>query len=553
MEKKTLKYKINRKIESIVSQSRYLSLRPKYLSRNNNLYYNYKSFKNDLYDYKYTKNIVKNYVKKNNDSGLEKQKIYNYFIGGVINLCTNLLNGDYNNIFLRYKRIIKDHRNGDLYSFFKNIDESDDKNILLYIFFYIIPKTRFIIEKVKISDSRNDIDSNVGKLGYFVYNKDSDSNILHSLNMERFVNYHRLDIILNRINNISKIIPYNNEESNKNLKINNFYSEKKFKSTYKKKYDKHCFDDYYNIDNVIFKKYTILLDIPLEFFNENIELIRSYETLQNSSNLKIKFYTYNNKIKRMVYGIKNSLYKKSAIFHFKSQSGFSNLIGDNSKYKQNKETILNILIYCLRSLKENNRIQKKIEIIVVFYYLFIYLMPFLLGTSSISEIALYTLWNTYINIDGRKPLNINKNTMIDVEALSLTYTQFYYNCFNKESKDDIYTPYFLNNKEIKKLKKLEKNLNVKLLQKKINNLKKNITINLENLENNNILSIKDELREKLKIFEKNLKNIKNLQKKIKNFTINNENSNSLSDKEELRKELNKLKKTLHEKLLENNN
>jgi len=524
MEKEIFKNIINRKIDLI-------ALKPKYLSRNNNIYYNYKSFKNDLYDYKYTKNIVKNYVKKNNKSGLEKQKIYNYFIGGVINLCTNLLNGDYNDIFLRYKKIIRDHKNGDLYTFFKNIDESNNKNILLYIFFYIIPKTRIIIEKVKLNNPINDINSNIGKLSYFVYDGDSDSNILHSFNMERFVNYYRLDIILNRIKNISRNIRYNNKESNKNLKKNNFFSEKIFKNTYKKKYDKHCFDDDYDINNVIFKKYTIYLDIPFKFFNKNIRLIPSYKKLQETSNLQIKFYTYNNEIKRMVYGIKNIQEKKSVVFHFISQAGFLNRIGRNRiEYNKNKETILNILIYCLKLLKESNRIEKKIEIIVVFYYLFIYLMPFILGTSSISEISLYTLWNTYINIDGKKPLNINKNTMIDVEALSLTYTQFYYNCFNKESEDDIYTPYFLNDIGIKKI---EKKLHIKLLEKKIKKIKKNISNYTINIENNNSLYNKEELYRKLRKFEKILNKIKNLKKKIKNFTINIENSNSLFDKEEL--------------------
>lgn len=338
MEEETLKNRINRKIDII-------SLKSKYLSRTNNIYHNYKSFKNDIYNYKYTKNIVKNHVKKNIESGLEKQKIYNYFIGGVINLCTNLLSGDYNNILLKYNKIIGTRKNNHLRILFENINNSNYKNILLYIFFYIIPKTRLLIEKVKLDSLKNDLDSNISRLCNFEYNKDCDSNNTHSLNMERFVNYHRLDIILNRIKDISINIPYNNQTSNRDFRQNKFFSEKKYKSIYKKEYDEHCLDDEYDINNVIFKKYKIILDIPLEFFNKDIELGYLYKTLQSSSNLQIKFYTYNNEIKRMVYGIRNSSYTKSIKFHFISQSGFFNLVGNNMlNYIKNKETILKILI-----------------------------------------------------------------------------------------------------------------------------------------------------------------------------------------------------------------
>ena len=542
MEKETLKNKINKKIDLI-------SLKPIYLSKNNNIYINYKSFKNDIYNYKYTKNIVKNHVKKNKESEIEKQKIYNYFVGGVINLCTNLLSGDYNNIFLKYNKIIGSRKNNHLRILFENINNSNYRNILLYIFFYIIPKTRLLIEKVKLNSLKNNSDSNISRLYNFYYNKDCDSNHTHSFNMERFINYDRLDIILYRIKDISINIPYNNNNSNRDFKQNKFFSEKIHKSTYKKKYDIHCLDNEYDINNVIFKKYTILLDIPLKFFNKDIKLQDLYKTLQNSSNLQIKFYTYNNEIKRMVYGIKKTYYRRSTEFYPISQSGFFNLIGNNSFiYKQNKETILNILIYCLRLLKESNIIEKKIEIIVVFYYLFIYLMPFISGTSSISEIALYTLWNTYINIDGRRPLNINKNTMIDVEALSLTYTQFYYNCFNKETEDDIYTPYFLNDIGVQKI---EKKLHIKLLEKKIKKLKRNISDYTINIENNNSLYNKEELYRKLRKYEKILNKIKNLKNKIRNFTINIENNNSLFDKQELYRELRKLESSLHKHLLNN--
>jgi len=71
-------------------------------------------------------------------------------------------------------------------------------------------------------------------------------------------------------------------------------------------------------------------------------------------------------------------------------------------------------------------------------------MPFKLGTASVGEMAIYTLWNTYVKDETGKsiPLKINVNTLIDIEALSLPYSVFYENCI-KESSNSIYTPYFI--------------------------------------------------------------------------------------------------------------
>ena len=68
-------------------------------------------------------------------------------------------------------------------------------------------------------------------------------------------------------------------------------------------------------------------------------------------------------------------------------------------------------------------------------------MPFILGTASIAETSLYILWDVYINIEGNKPLILNPNTMIDVEVLSLQFTDFYNNCFNNDNSK--YTPYIM--------------------------------------------------------------------------------------------------------------
>ena len=63
-------------------------------------------------------------------------------------------------------------------------------------------------------------------------------------------------------------------------------------------------------------------------------------------------------------------------------------------------------------------------------------MPFSAGTASIAELSLYTLSIYYLG----SQININKNVMLDVEALTLPFNIFYENCF-KEEPNNIYLPY----------------------------------------------------------------------------------------------------------------
>lgn len=456
------------------------------------IFNNLKEFNNTMYNYRYTKNIIKDYVK--NDK-LLNQQIYNYFFGGIINLSCRLLINPYeiNNRIIKIERSDKMKQ---LNRLFRDVNDNISRKCLLYIFFYMIPKTRSMIEIIK---TRN-LSNRFGFLYGYKYCNISDFTHDHSFNMDRFVDYNRLDKILNNIKNLSENIAYYDELTIDDLRNYGFITEKIQKS-YDKKYDKNCFDNNYNISSIQFKKYTIRLDIPLDFFSKNKSLIDSYRILQETSELKIKFYTYNNKVKRLVYGIKNPSHNKRITkIHNISLAGFFNLIGNTQEiYYNNVTTILNILTYCLILLRHKINIEKKKEIITVFYYLMIYYMPFSLGTSSISEMSLYTLWNTYININGFEPLYINKNTMIDIEALSLPYTEFYHNCFNKTIRD-IYTPYFLNDEQF--------------IEQKINILRQEISTFKINYDNNDSLSYKeDKIREinQLKIL---LKNIKSIKKKI---------------------------------------
>jgi hypothetical protein len=84
-------------------------------------------------------------------------------------------------------------------------------------------------------------------------------------------------------------------------------------------------------------------------------------------------------------------------------------------------------------------------------------MPFYLGTSSIAEMFLYSLWKYYI----RKIIKIRQEVILDIEALTLPYDIFIKNCLEKDDKEEnreninsvinnkypknniIYTPYLI--------------------------------------------------------------------------------------------------------------
>ena len=98
-----------------------------------------------------------------------------------------------------------------------------------------------------------------------------------------------------------------------------------------------------------------------------------------------------------------------------------------------------------KGVKNSNKDTKKerITYILVFYYLFILLMPFERGTASIAEMAFYSLWDTYIS--EYPSIKLNSFILFDVEALTLPFNTFYKNFFEKD-EDDItgYTPYWIN-------------------------------------------------------------------------------------------------------------
>jgi len=480
--KKTILQEIKNKIDNNIIFAR------NKLGLDNYLFNKFRSFNFNTYDNKYTRKIVKNYVSNKDRIKILNQIYYNYILGGSINLSIELLkNSNIKEINTLLKNVIKIspkmyELNDNLIYFYysylsKYIKTINSINLLLllkikkefiyllYIFIYTLSRVRIIIEFIK--NEKMSIISKYGKIELF--NRDSSNfSRSHPFNMERFVNYNRLDNILNNINKEDLIdITYSYYEhiiSNGLFSEFDFYPNKCIKNS--KKLDKLCprykEEKYYKIikpQKISFKKYIIRLDIPKDFFNDY--LLNIYNDLQRDTYIFIKFFTYGSSPKRLEYFIKkyknynNELSIDDNMYDDFCCSSFNNYLGNNyDNYKNNICILLIILSYCLSLLKSKdirdtilltieNDMDKIKKIIIIFYYLFIYLMIFKYGTASIAEISLFTLWNTYVNFNGNEPLILNENTMLDVEVLSLPFSQFYNNCFNKEFEENIYTPYFI--------------------------------------------------------------------------------------------------------------
>jgi len=442
------------------------------IKKNNNIEDNllakYLSFNFNVYNDKYTRKIVKNYVNDINRKKILDQIYYNYILSGTVNICIELLRNpdiDINNA-LDHLTITKQIKNKNLHNIRHRINQlydiensnstiHNEFNNLLYIFFYVIPYSRRIIEVVKKKIKA----SSYGEIDFKL-------NRTHRFNMERFINYKRLNIILNNINDDNMTLSISDVSIMNEINRNGLVSELEYCYSHGIIFNRDNISDicprtidYKILDNtkINFKKYIINLDIPINFFNSEY-LIGIYQELIRSSNMFIQYFTYDNEPKRLEYFVqKNESYNKNKKFNdnIDNHRTKSSCFNNNIQYIDNFSRILIILSYCLHLLKYEyirndilhnieNDMDKIKKIIIIFYYLFIYLMMFNLGTASIAEISLFTLWDTYVNNDLQQPLIINQNIMIDVEVLSMPFSKFYINCFNKEYEGDIYTPYFIN-------------------------------------------------------------------------------------------------------------
>jgi hypothetical protein len=361
---------------------------------------------------KFSRNLVTNYQNKS-------QYVYDYIVNCSISRTIDYLNKKYTFFEDRLKEMLKDKLLSSIIidainSIQNTIIDIDNKpyySKIIYILFFYLGIQRQIIYVLQ-----NNINNlNLSSYGVLKHNlfRDKLFEIHHPITMKRFENYeNRL------INNIYKILTIKNNS----IEIN-YFSE----INNNKNISYEIFFNLLNNKNNILTKNSLELgkkakyNIPF-IFNKNI-YISSYFIINNNKLIKNRYHGINN---------------------------MSNLEG--------RLYLLNIISYCLkildnnlnntRNLSETEETNKIIideikEFIIIIYYLIIFIMPFTLGTASISEMFLYSLWKKYIG----KKLKINDNIMLDVEALTLPYELFKKNCFEIDQEENNktikYTPYLI--------------------------------------------------------------------------------------------------------------
>ena len=165
------------------------------------------------------------------------------------------------------------------------------------------------------------------------------------------------------------------------------------------------------------------------FDNYKIRLIYNYLKYIGSSNISNDYIT--------IYVINiESIVHISCTFNFINDIysfDINQYITNNYKRYEYKTNTLRLIIQHFDNLQIAgiNINEKKRDIISIYYYIII-LMPFSLGTASIAEMFLYSLWKFYI---GTR-IEIRQSIMLDVEALSHTFDDFYKNCFNHDNNEN---------------------------------------------------------------------------------------------------------------------
>ena len=376
----------------------------------------------------YSRNLITNYKNKN-------QYVFNLIVSCTINKVINLLDeNNFDNIVFEMNNNISDIYKRKYIKRLITLQEINeeyrlDYNKLIYILFFYLGIQRNIInilQKYNINKTYpSDYISKYGLLWENFFNEKNKKNekyITHPLSMKRFDNYS--DRVLYNI----KCIEIKNINNNI-VKIDKYslYNESKYNI---KKYDIRI---YYKINNI-----GLLNKINTKNLSESSQIDSSLfsgeqSSKKNTTDINDNFYLIISLIVIDDIKINNNV---SSIGNF----------FNSSKYKF---YLLNILSFYLHKLndKKNNIINNK-EYIIKFYYTLIFLMPFQLGTASISEIMLFSLWKKYIGYD----LILNKKIMLDVEALTLPFDIFYINCITS-TENDGYTPYFLSSFALQKIAK----------------------------------------------------------------------------------------------------
>jgi len=97
---------------------------------NNQLIQNFLSFNSSTYNEKYTREIIKKYSKN-----IKHIKYYNFILGGTINLCSNLLNTNEEEINHKFIEI---RSKNNLNKFYNTIHCTNIHKKKYYIYFFIL-------------------------------------------------------------------------------------------------------------------------------------------------------------------------------------------------------------------------------------------------------------------------------------------------------------------------------------------------------------------------------------------------------------------------------
>jgi len=380
---------------------------------------------------KFSRNLVAttNYANQN-------QYVYNYIVSCSVNKTIIYLGTDNNFFNDRLNKMKNEDGNGNYSKFIKDAIESRSNNIIeeqnklsyskiIYILFFYLGIQRqiiYILQQKSILNGYSYQPEQYGLLSIDLFKENSGK--FHPITMKRF------EIYENRL-------------------IYNMYKTLLTK----------------NIRNPIIKntKYDSIKITAQYLTNKDSNSFKiSYLIFFNKKNIKIlKNNVTQNPISQTPSNSQNEINKKNYInidLRFKRDGDRDKLISteylgiSNNISPDGLLYFLNIMSFCLEEL--DNKLIKHLtiseikEYIIIIYYLIIFIMPFRLGTASIAEIFLYSLWKKYVG----KNIQINQNVMLDVEALTLPYDLFKKNCFEKDDGEDIkdkngikinYTPYLI--------------------------------------------------------------------------------------------------------------
>jgi hypothetical protein len=382
---------------------------------------------------KYSRNIVKNYSNVLSEENIPPNSmIYNLIVSLTIKKIIEILKMDINDPIFGSENII-------------DINQRYFNKIQLFLFLYC-GRRRYLIACISTPSNTN-IRYEYNRYGSFVLYDREDPLIPHPLSMKRFDNnFDRLFYNFSRLYDLSINPSYRGYDYRNIVKSNPYKIEVLF---FSKELDDNINTDVYlriNINRTNFIKINDLYtrsNNPINIYDYFINIRKIHKNIlkkkkNNSEYLETEEYKNHELIMDFYKFTQLGNYVNEFSYHLNIlnlslinlDKIYNKLNGRNNINKINRINVINRV----------TEINKMKYYILLFYYIVILLMPFNLGTASIAEIVLYSLWEYYI----RNEIKINDNVMLDVEALMTPFDIFYENCLNNNNEiiNGInYTPY----------------------------------------------------------------------------------------------------------------